>query len=290
MGEKYVATPLERAAGSITTLTRAEGILRIPALSEGVTQTETVEAELLVNEEDLNDTVVIIGSHDITLDILADEIRQTGAHIRIASGNVGSLGGLIALKKETCHMSGSHLLDTETGQYNLSYIGRYLKGMPVSVFHLVLRDQGLMVAKGNPKKIRGVEDLVRDHISFVNRQAGSGTRVLFDYRLRQLGIRPESITGYDHDEFNHMAVAVDVLSGAADCGLGIFAAAKALDLDFISLEKEQYDLIIPKRFLDQPNVQNVLETIRSSNFRKRVLALGGYDPSKSGELWREIDE
>ena len=290
VGPKFVATPLPRAAGSITTLTRAEGIIRIPALSEGISQNEEIEAELLVEEEDLLNTVVIIGSHDINIDILADEIRGQGHNIRISSGNVGSLGGLIALKKGSCHMAGSHLLDTETGEYNISYIKRYLKGVRISVFHLVLRDQGLIVAKGNPKGIKGIEDLAGSDIVFVNRQAGSGTRVLFDYKLGQLGIGPKAIKGYDHDEFTHMAVAVDVLSGAADCGMGIFAAARALDLDFVPMVREQYDLVIPSAMVEQPNIKVVLDTIRSRHFRERVAALGGYDPSKSGELWREIGE
>jgi len=288
VGGKTVATPLPRAAGSITTLTRAEGILRIPALSEGVTQNEELEAELLVDEEEIQNTVVIIGSHDITIDILADEIRRSGHKIRISSGNVGSLGGLMALRKGTCHISGSHLLDTETKEYNISHIKRYLKGIKVTVFYLVLRDQGLIVAKGNPKGIKSIHDLTRDDISFVNRQAGSGTRVLLDYRLDQLGIEPESIPGYDHEEFTHVAVAVDVLSGAADCGMGIFAAAKALHLDFIPVEREQYDLIIPSNMLDDHKIQMVIETIRSQNFRERVIALGGYDPSSSGQLWMEV--
>ncbi|NQT56955.1 MAG: molybdopterin biosynthesis protein [Desulfobacteraceae bacterium] len=288
VGSRHVATPLARTAGSITTLTRAEGIIRIPAFSEGISQDEEIKAELLVSGEDLSNTLVFIGSHDITIDILADEVRREGRDIRISSGNVGSLGGLVALRKGTCHMSGSHLLDTDTGQYNLSYIKRYLKGLRVSVFHLVLRDQGLIVNKGNPKDIKGIEDLVRDDISFINRQIGSGTRVLFDHKINQLGIMSESINGYDHEEFTHMAVAVDVLSGAADCGMGIFAAAKALDLDFISIEREQYDLIIPSTILNQPNIQAVLKTIQSQHFRKRVITLGGYDPSKSGQLWMEV--
>ena len=288
VGDKIVATPLPRAAGSITTLTRAEGVIRIPALSEGIGQDEVAAAELLVDEEEIQNTLVVIGSHDITIDLIGDEMRRKGHNIRISSGNVGSLGGLMALRKGTCHLAGSHLLDTETGEYNISYIKRYLKGLMVSVFHLALRDQGLILAKGNPKGIKGLEDLARKEITFVNRQAGSGTRVLFDFRLGKLSIRPESIKGYDHEEFTHMAVAVDVLSGAADCGVGIYAAARALDLDFIPLEKEQYDLIIPSSMIENPQMGLLLETIRSQEFKDRVMALGGYDPSKSGEFWREV--
>jgi len=288
VGQRYVATPLARAAGSITTLTRAEGIIRIPQLSEGITQSEEVEAELLVGEEELLNTVVFIGSHDMTIDILSDEIRKEGKDIRISSSNVGSLGGLIALRKGTCHLCGSHLLDTETGRYNLSYIQRYLRGISVAVFHLVRRQQGLMVAKGNPKNIQGLEDLTRADVSFVNRQPGSGTRVLLDFKLEQLGIDPKQIRGYDHEEFTHMAVAVDVVSGAADCGMGIYAAAKALDLDFIPIESEQYDLIVPHEMLRHPGVKAILETIRSDSFRQRVGQLGGYDPSKSGELFAQV--
>jgi len=290
VGERYVATPLPRAAGSITTLTRAEGILRIPQLSEGVTQDQEMAAQLLVPEEALQQTVVVIGSHDIAIDILADEIRREGSNIRISSGNVGSLGGLLALKKGSCHMAGSHLLDTETGEYNLSYIRRYAKGLKIAVFHLTLRDQGLIVAKGNPKDIEGIRDLARPVVTFVNRQAGSGTRVLLDYHLKQTGIAPVAIRGYDHEEFTHMAVAVDVLSGAADCGMGIYAAARALDLDFVPIAQEQYDLLIPSNLLNQPNIQAVLDTIRSVHFRERVLSLGGYDPSRSGELFTEVEE
>ncbi len=288
VGDRHVATPLARAAGSITTLTRAEGIIRIPALSEGISQGRTTTAELLVDEEDLMNTVVVIGSHDMAIDILGDEVRRNRGNVRISSGNVGSLGGLLAIRKGTCHMAGSHLLDTETGEYNLSYIKRYIPNMDVTVFHLVLRDQGLILRKGNPKGIKGVQDLARDDVVFVNRQAGSGTRVLFDYKLNQAGIPSDAVKGYDHEEFTHMAVAVDILSGAADCGMGIHAAAKALDLDFVPIEQEQYDLIVPTRTLDQPNIQDTLNTMRSDNFRKRVAALGGYDPSRSGERFAEV--
>ncbi len=286
--DRLVATPLPRSAGSVTTLTRAEGIIRIPSMSEGVTQDEEIDAELLVDNEELKNTIVVIGSHDITIDILADEIRRGGRNIRISSGNVGSLGGLMAVRKGICHIAGSHLLDTETGEYNVSYIKRYLKGVGVSLFRLVMRDQGLIVAKNNPKGIKGITDLTRDDVSFMNRQAGSGTRILLDYNLARSGISPESIKGYDREEFTHMSVAVDVLSGAADCGMAIYASAKALDLDFILMDREQYDLVIPTDFLDDPNIRAVLDAIRSREFRDRVAALGGYDASRSGELIMEI--
>jgi len=185
-------------------------------------------------------------------------------------------------------MAGSHLLDTETGEYNLSYIKRYIPNMDVTVFHLVLRDQGLILNKGNPKAVRGVEDLAREDVVFVNRQTGSGTRVLFDYKLKQAGIPPDAVKGYDHEEFTHMAVAVDILSGAADCGMGIHAAAKALNLDFVPIEQEQYDLIVPTHLLNQSNVETTLNVMGSDNFRKRVALLGGYDPSSSGERFAEV--
>jgi molybdenum cofactor synthesis domain-containing protein len=289
VGDRLVATPLSRAAGSITSLTRAEGIIRIPSLSEGVTQNEEVDAELLVDDEELNNTIVVIGSHDITIDMLGDEIRRGGKNIRVSSGNVGSLGGLMAIRKGICHIAGTHLLDTETGDYNISYIKRYLKGIKVSLFHLALRDQGLIVQKGNPKGIKGIDDLIRKDIVFINRQAGSGTRILLDYRLAKSGIRPEAIKGYDNEEFTHMSIAVDVLSGAADCGMAIYAAAKALDLDFIPMDREQYDLVIPTAFLGDTKIRVVLDTIRSQGFRDRVRALGGYDPDKSGELKMEME-
>jgi len=289
IGDRAVATPLPRAAGSITTLTRAEGILRIPALSEGVGRDDEVEAELLVDEEDLDKTIVIIGSHDMTVDLLGDEIRRTGRDIRISSGNVGSLGGLMALRKGNCHLCGTHLLDTETGEYNIPYVKRYLDGLPVALFHMVQREQGLMVLKGNPKRIQGLEDLTRPDVKLVNRQPGSGTRVLLDYQLDLAGMDGARIAGYDHEEFTHMAVAVDVLSGAADCGMGILAAARALDLDFIPVVREQYELVVPLANLESGPLPFLLETIRSEGFRERVRALGGYDPSRSGELRATIE-
>ncbi|MBW1690371.1 MAG: molybdopterin biosynthesis protein [Deltaproteobacteria bacterium] len=288
VGERLVAAPLPRGAGLLTSLSRAEGIIRTSSLSEGIAAGEEVEATLLVEPEELANTLMIIGSHDITLDIIADELRKTGSFIRIASGNVGSLGGLMALRKGTAHVAGAHLLETETGTYNLSYIKKYLQGVPVHVFHLVTREQGLIVQKQNPKGIAGIEDLTRDDVVFINRQLGSGTRILLDYKLGELGIDPSRITGYEDEEYTHMNVAVAVLSGLADAGLGILAAARALDLDFIPLLKEQYDLVIPSTFVDDPKIGCLLEVIRSGEFKERIKGLGGYDPEKSGNLWKVI--
>ena len=288
VGEKTVAIPLPRGAGSVTTLSRAEGIVRIPSDSEGMAGGEETKAELLVNSKDISNTVLVIGSHDMTLDILSDEIKKNGRGVRIASGNVGSLGGLLALKKGTSHVAGSHLLDTQSGEYNIPYIRRYLKGFPVHVFNLVTREQGLIIRKGNPKGIKNTGDLVRDDVSFINRQQGSGTRILLDYRLSESNIDSSLINGYDNEEYTHMNVAVSILNGTADAGLGIMAAARALDLDFIPVVKEQYDLIIPSSFLDDPKIQLFLDIVRSNNFRERVKRLGGYNPDKSGNLWQVI--
>jgi len=288
VGERLVAIPLPRGAGLLTSLSRAEGIIKTSSRSEGISEGEEVDASLLVEPEDLASTVMIIGSHDIALDILSDELRKTGRPVRIASGNVGSLGGLMALRKGTAHVAGSHLLDTETGTYNISYIQKYLRGLPVHVFHLVEREQGLIVQKQNPKGIGGIEDLTRDDVIFINRQLGSGTRVLLDYKLHELGIDATRITGYENEEYTHMNVAVAVQSGLADAGLGILAAARALDLGFIPLVREQYDLVIPSSFVNDPRIGLLLEVIRSEDFRERIKGLGGYNPENSGTLWKVI--
>ena len=193
------------------------------------------------------------------------------------------MGGLMAIKNGVCHLAGSHLLDTMDGSYNVSYIKKYLPGMKIKLVNLVFRDQGLIVARGNPKNIKGIEDLAREDITFINRQGGSGTRILLDYRLKQTGTDPKQIKGYDNEEFTHMSVAVAVLSGSVDVGLGIFAAANALHLDFIPVVTEQYDLVIPDVYFETENIKILLETINTADFKKRVEALGGYSTKKTGD-------
>ena len=282
VGDRIVATPLPRGAGMITSITEADGIIRIPRQAEGIKDTEPVRAELLKPLAAIRNTIVIVGSHDNTLDVLADQLRVGDAGLTLSSSHVGSMGGLMAIKRGVCHLAGTHLLDTQSGEYNRSYVQRYLVGTPVRLVNLVMRDQGLIVPAGNPKGIRGIDDLGRDDIVFINRQGGSGTRILLDYRLGQVGLAPERIRGYRTEEFTHMNVAVAVLSGAVDAGLGIFAAAKALGLGFVPVVTEQYDLVIPEIFFESKNIQTLLQTIRGDAFKERVHALGGYSTEKTG--------
>lgn len=284
VGDKMVATALPRGAGQITSITEADGIIRVPAHMEGVNVDGGVEADLLRPIRRIDRTVVIVGSHDNTLDLLADECRAQNAHLSLSSSHVGSMGGLMAVKRGACHVAGTHLLDERDGRYNISYVRKHLKEMDVRLVHLVMRDQGLIVPPGNPKGIQGLADLARQDVCLINRQGGSGTRILLDYRLKQLGIAPEEVDGYGNEEFTHMAVAVAVLSGVADVGLGIYAAAKALGLDFIPVVTEQYDLIIPAVHFDTESIETFLEVLRSDAFKQRASALGGYHTERTGEV------
>lgn len=284
VGHRIVATPLPRGAGCITSITEADGIIRIPNHIEGLKENEPVYAEMLRPLSSIRNTVVAVGSHDNSLDILADQLKAANTSLTFSSSHVGSMGGLMAIKRGVCHMAGSHLLDTEDGTYNISYIKRYLPNVRVKMVNLVFRDQGLIIARGNPKGIKGIEDLCREDITFINRQAGSGTRILFDYRLKQLNMDPGTIKGYENEEFTHMSVAVAVLSGTVDAGLGIYAAAKALNLDFIPVVTEEYDLVIPEEHFESENIKFLLETINTGDFKTRVESLGGYGTGKTGEI------
>jgi len=284
VGERLVATALPRGAGQITSITEADGIIRVPAHVEGLAEGQPVAAELLRPLTAIQRTLVVVGSHDNTLDLLADELRAQTAHLTLSSSHVGSMGGLMAVKRGVCHLAGTHLLDEVTGTYNVTYIRNLMPDLPVRLVHLVMRDQGLIVPAGNPKGIHGIEDLAREDVVMINRQGGSGTRILLDYRLKQLDLLPERIAGYGNEEFTHMAVAAAVTSGAADAGLGIQAAAQALGLDFIPVVTEQYDLLIPQVHFETAAVQELLGVIRGERFKARVTALGGYHTERTGEV------
>ncbi len=288
VGSKVIATPLPRGAGTITSLVRADGLLVVPALSEGLEEDRPVTAELLVTPEDIEGTLVVLGSHDNTIDLLATLLRRRDHRLRLSSGHVGSLGGLMALRQGRAHLGGSHMLDPETNTYNVPFIQRHLPGMPLKLINLAWREQGLMVAPGNPHHIKTIQDLTRLGIRFINRQRGAGTRLLLDYLLKENGLYADQVQGYDREEYTHMAVAVNVFSGTADVGLGILAAAKALRLDFIPLLPERYDLVVPETTFTDPRFQVLLEVVRSREFQVAAVALGGYDFKDCGTiLWEQ---
>jgi putative molybdopterin biosynthesis protein len=288
VGGRLTATPLQRGAGVIMSLVRADGIALIPRLSEGLLAGAEVEVELLRSPEEVERTIVAIGSHDLTLDLLSSELSKAHSGQSLSSSNVGSLGGLIALQRGEAHLAGSHLLDEDTDEYNLSYIRRYLPGKHVVLVNLVYRDQGLIVPKGNPRGLSGLPDLLRGDVQFVNRQRGAGTRVLLDFQLGLLGATPVQIKGYEREEYTHLAVAAAVSGGTADTGLGILAAARALDLDFVPLLKERYDLVMLREDYESERLAPLLAVIRTRAFGQMVESLGGYDASTMGEVVGEI--
>jgi molybdenum cofactor synthesis domain-containing protein len=287
--DKVIATPLPRGAGTITSLVRADGLLVVPALSEGLEEDRPVRAELLVPPDDIAGTLVVLGSHDNTIDLLATLLRRRDHRLRLSSGHVGSLGGLMALRQGRAHLGGSHMLDPETNTYNVPFIKRYLAGMPLKLINLAWREQGLMLAPGNPQNIKTIQDLTRPGVRFINRQRGAGTRLLLDYLLKENNLAADQVQGYDREEYTHMAVAVNVFSGTADVGLGILAAARALGLDFIPLLPERYDLVVPETTFADPRFQTLLAVVRSREFQEAAAALGGYDLKDCGViLWEQF--
>jgi putative molybdopterin biosynthesis protein len=286
VGERVLAAPLARGAGVITSLVRADGLALLPRGSQGLPAGAEVEVQLYRSFQELERTIFAIGSHDITLDIITQYLAVKDR--RLASANVGSLGGLLALRRGEAHLAGSHLLDPQSGEYNLSYINQYLPDIPVKVITLVGRQQGLIIQPGNPKDIHSLEHLARENIRFINRQRGAGTRVLLDYHLNLLSIDGESIHGYNQEEYTHLAVAAAISSGQADCGLGIAAAAQALNLDFLPLFEERYDLIIPDDHYQNPLLAPLLELLHDESFKQTVASLPGYDVSDMGRLVAEL--
>jgi putative molybdopterin biosynthesis protein len=279
---RTLAAPLSRGAGVISSLVRADGLALIPRGTQGEEAGVEVTVSLYRSRGEIARTILAIGSHDLTLDLLAQFLSAHNR--RLASANAGSLGGLIALKRGEAHLAGSHLLDPESGEYNLPYLSQYLPDVPVRVIGLVGRQQGLIVAKGNPKKIQGLEDLSREDVTYVNRQRGAGTRILLDYHLGRLGIKPADIRGYGEEEYTHLAVAVAVSSGRADCGLGIYAVADALEMDFIPLYKERYDLVVPEEIYHSPLLAPLWQIISGPDFKKEVETLPGYDIENLGKI------
>jgi putative molybdopterin biosynthesis protein len=280
VGDQVLAAPLSRGAGVITSLVRADGISILPRGIQGLEAGSEVKVNLYRRPDEIENTIFMIGSHDISIDIMAQHLAEKDR--RLVSANVGSMGGLVALSRGEAHLAGSHLLDPETGEYNLKYIKRVLPKIQVKVIVLVQREQGLLVAKSNPKQIFKLEDIAREGVRYINRQAGAGTRVLLDYHMRLEGIPSDEVEGYQQEEFTHLAVAAAIASGRADCGLGIAAAAQALGLDFIPLYQERYDLIIPRCYYDDPLLEPLLNLLKDPVFKNTIANLPGYNIEQMG--------
>ncbi len=283
-----MATPAGKGAGAVMSLVRADGLLTLPAGSEGIGAGEEVHIELLRPREEIESTLVFIGSHDNILDILANQLHKQRPVTRISSAHVGSMGGIMAIRRGEAHLAGTHLLDEKTGEYNISFIKRFLADVPLQLINLCHREQGLIVQKGNPLGIKGFADIAEFNLSFINRQNGAGTRLLTDKILRDLDIDPSSIQGYSHEEYTHMSVAAAIASGSVDTGMGIRAAAVALNLDFVPVTEERYDLILPSKFKEDNKVRIVLDLMENNRaFHDKILALGGYDLRDCGKIMYE---
>ncbi len=282
VGERLLATPLSRGAGVITSLVRADGLAHVPRFSEGVDMGQTIEVILYRSLDAIQQTVLAMGSHDPMLDLLGQHLATMFPGDYLASANIGSMGGLVALRRKEAHLAGMHLLDEATGEYNLPYIRRQLRDEPVQVVTFAHREQGLIVAKGNPQNIGSLDDLRR--VRYINRQRGAGTRLLLDYELKQRGIDPVDMAGYEREEYTHLAVAAAVATGVGDCGLGVRSAAIALDLDFVSVGWERYDLVIPMVYLEHPGIVHLLEILNNAEFQAALGAQPGYDTRETGKI------
>jgi putative molybdopterin biosynthesis protein len=282
VGEKLVAAPLARGAGAAMSLVRADGFCIIPQNSEGYEAGETVEVELYKDLKEIENTVVSIGSHDMIMDVISDMMASGYQNMYLSSTHVGSMGGLMALQRGETTIAPTHLLNEADGRYNEAILKQLFGSGRIALMKGVDRIQGIMVKKGNPLGIRGVEDLTRAR--YVNRQRGAGTRVLLDYKLKQAGIRPEEIDGYDKEAATHMAVAALVASEEIDAGMGIKPAADAMGLDFIEVGVEEYDFAIDRQNLQLPQAQAFLEILRSSAFHEKLAEFGGYGWHQAGNI------
>lgn len=284
VGEKLMASPLSRGSGVVSSFMKADGILTVPQGVEGYEAGEQVEVRLLSREDRLKNTLVVIGSHDPLLDELANMMHMENPEVYMSSAHVGSMGGIMAIRRGEAHAAGCHLLDTETGEYNRAFIKKYFPMGGVKLLRCVGRQQGLMLQKGNPMKIEGFKDVANNGARYVNRQKGSGTRILTDYLCKKEGIAPEKIYGYDREELTHTSVAAQIASGSADAGMGIYSAAKLYDLDFLPVCIEEYDLLIPDHAWDSPMVRQLISTLKSPAFREKIENMGGYTLDRPGEI------
>ena len=284
VGDRLMASPLSRGSGVVSSFMKADGILEVPQGLEGYEAGSEVDVRLLSPVDKLKNTLVVIGSHDPLLDELGDMLHVANSDCFMSSSHVGSMGGIMAIRRGEAHAAGCHLLNTDSGEYNISFMKKYFPRGGVKLIRCVGRQQGMMVARGNPLHIQKFSDIAREGIRYVNRQKGSGTRILTDYLCKQENLDTAAIYGYDREELTHTSVAAQIVSGSADVGMGIYSAAKLYDLEFIPICIEEYDLIVPDHAWETPQVQQMIEILKSEAFREKILSLGGYTIENPGEI------
>jgi putative molybdopterin biosynthesis protein len=237
---------------------------------------------IILPEEPQQKAVIALGSHDLALELLAQHMREDTAVPDLIALPIGSLDGLIALRQGSCHLSGCHLLDPVSGEYNVTFVRHLFPGDEMTILTLAHRQQGLFVPPGNPQQISSLADLARSDVRFVNRKRGTGTRLWLENALREAGLPSNQIQGFETLAETHLQVAQTIQDGQADVGLGILAAAQRFELDFIPLFEERYDLVLPARLCDEPLLQPLLDYLQTAVFRQQIATLDGYDSSQTG--------
>ncbi|MGL5100646.1 MAG: molybdopterin biosynthesis protein [Fusobacteriaceae bacterium] len=275
--DEFIATPLSRGAGMTMSLAKADGILMIDKNSEGISGGTRVKVKLLKPLREIEDYLISIGRHDIIMDLIGDKIKLVSTH-------VGSFGGILSIKSRKTHIAPIHILDEKSGEYNIHILKKYFPEGDVALLKGIKRVQGILLEKGNPLDIRGIRDILRGDIKFVNRQRGSGTRVLLDYLLLQEEIDSKKIQGYQQERATHLEVGMAIKSGIANMGLGIEETANILDLNFIPLKDEEYDFLVLKDNLEEDKIKDFIEFLKSQYFQEEIEKMSGYKLSDGGKI------
>ncbi len=270
---RKVGFPLPSGSGTMWALAEADGFALLPGSAVELPKGSVVTV-WLTKKIDWDRRVLFQGSNDPAFELLGSPVRARGGEL--VARSVGSLGGLAALSRSECHLASCHLLDPATGRYNDSYVDRFSGGAPWRRIRLYYREQGIVVAKGNPKNIRGVQDFAREDVRIVNRQPGAGTRVLLDHLLTEKGIDPAAVRGYDRQTITHFDAANRIVAGLADAALAIRVVADSLDLDFVPVTLEPYELVIPEKYMPLPGIAALLAATGDPEWRNAVERLGGY--------------
>lgn len=241
-------------------------------------------AQARMKSKRIQRVLLAAGSNDPVLDILQTYFRKAQPDLYLFSANTGSMNGLAALNDGHTDMAWSHLLDPESGRYNIPYLSTCLPAIKAVIVNLFYRDIGFVTSTDNPHCIKGFDDLANDGLTFINRQKGSGTRVLLDYHLGKLNLSPDHIKGYDREVYTHFEVGLSILSGEADAGIATAAVSKLLGLSFIPITRESFDMVLNQSTFFEKGVQLFMEVINSRDFRKKIEKLGGYDFKDSGKI------